>query len=223
MAEAQGPEEFAQAAALLTRAAETAPAVGGCQAADPPATGPEQEPEQDGARADGPVVGVELLGDIRRFIQRFVVLPSDEAADMLALWVAHTHAFEAAWATPYLRITSAAPSSGKTLLLEVLASVVRNGWHAINPSVAVLYRKIDRAAPTLLLDEMDNYPLDDRRDALAVLNAGYKRGARVDRCKENGDLESFNAFCPRPTPGWTPAPSSTPCSRARSRSDSWPG
>ena len=44
---------------------------------------------------------------------------------------------------------------------------------------------------------MDNYPLDERRDALAVLNAGYKRGATIDRCKENGDLESFSAFCPK--------------------------
>jgi len=119
----------------------------------------------NGFSPEGPVDGVELLNEISEFIRRFVVLPSDDAADLLAMWVLHTHAFEAAFATPYLRITSAAPSSGKTLLLEVLASVVRNGWHAINPSVAVLYRKIDRAAPSLLLDEMDNYPLDDRRDA----------------------------------------------------------
>ena len=44
---------------------------------------------------------------------------------------------------------------------------------------------------------MDNYPLDDRRDALAVLNGGYKRGATIDRCKENGDLEVFSAYCPK--------------------------
>jgi len=144
-----------------------------------------------------PVNGDELLGDLKDFVERFVVLPAEEVSDLLALWTLHTHAFEAAWATPYLRITSAAPSSGKTLLLEVLAATCRDGWHAINPSVAVLYRKIDRQQPTLLLDEMDNYPLDDRRDALAVLNGGYKRGAKVDRCKDNGDLESFNAFCPK--------------------------
>ena len=61
----------------------------------------------------------------------------------------------------------------------------------------MLYRKIDQQAPTLLLDEMDNYPLDERRDALAVLNAGYKRGAKVDRCKDTGELEAFNCFCPK--------------------------
>jgi Protein of unknown function (DUF3631) len=92
-------------------------------------------------------------------------------------------------------VVSAAPSSGKTLLLEVLATVCRNGWHTINPSVAVLYRKIDRQQPTVLLDEIDNYPLDERRDALAVLNAGYKPGATIDRCTDSGELQSFSAFC----------------------------
>jgi hypothetical protein len=139
----------------------------------------------------------ELLDEIRGFIVRFVVLPSDAAADLLAVWVLHTHAFEAFWATPYLRVTSATPESAKTLLLEVLASITRRGWHEVNPSTAVLYRKIDRQQPTSLLDEMDYYPLDDRRDALSVLNAGYKRGATVSRCKDNGDLEEFNCFCPK--------------------------
>jgi 5S rRNA maturation endonuclease (ribonuclease M5) len=110
-----------------------------------------------------PPATAELLDEIRGFIVRFVVLPSDAAADLLALWVLHTHAFEAFWATPYLRVTSATPDSAKTLLLEVLASITRRGWHEVNPSTAVLYRKIDRQQPTLLLDEMDNYPLDDRR------------------------------------------------------------
>jgi hypothetical protein len=160
----------------------------------------------NGAPADnGPTVqhhhekidGAELLDAILAFIVRFLVLPSRAVEDLLALWVLHTHAFGAAWATPYLRVTSAAPESGKTLLLEILSTLVRCGWHAVNPSVAVLYRKIDRDAPTLLLDEMDNYPVDERRDALAVLNAGYKQGATVDRCRENGELDSFSAFCPK--------------------------
>jgi Protein of unknown function (DUF3631) len=144
-----------------------------------------------------PISTADLLNEIRTFVRRFVVLPTDETADLIALWTLHSHSFEASWATPYLRITSATPDSGKTLLLEVLASICRRGWHAINPSVAVLYRKVDRHQPTLLLDELDNYPLDDRRDALAVLNAGYKRGAKVPRCKENGDLEEFAVYCPK--------------------------
>ena len=48
------------------------------------------------------VDGAELLADLRAFIRRYVILPSDEVADLLALWVLHTWAFEAAFATPYL-------------------------------------------------------------------------------------------------------------------------
>jgi hypothetical protein len=139
----------------------------------------------------------DLLDEVRAFVARFVVLPSDESRDLVALWVLHTHAFEAAWATPYLRIVSATPDSGKTLLMEILAEICRNGWHAVNPSVAVLYRMVDKRQPTLLLDEMDNYPLDERRDAVSVLNAGYKQGATVPRCNERGDLNEFSVFCPK--------------------------
>jgi hypothetical protein len=152
----------------------------------------------NGAHGDDESVDTaELLDAIVGFITRFVVLSSQLVADLLALWVLHTHTHEMSWATPYLRLTSATAESGKTLLMEILAELTRRGWHAVNPSVAVLYRKIDRDAPTLLLDEMDNYPLDDRRDALAILNAGYKRGAKVDRCKDNGELEEFSCYCPK--------------------------
>jgi hypothetical protein len=150
--------------------------------------------------------GAKLLAALEAFIGRFMILPSEEAQDLIALWVLHTHAIEAAWATPYLRIVSAAPASGKSQLLEILAALSRRGWYAVNPSVAVLYRKIDAQQPTLLLDEMDNYPLDDRRDALAVLNAGYKRGARIDRCREKGDLQSFSAYCPKAYAGLDTGP-----------------
>jgi hypothetical protein len=124
--------------------------------------------------------------------QRSALRRTDRRRDIDAL-----APFDPAWATPYLRVTSATPDSAKSLLLEILASISRRGWHAVKPSAAVLYRKVNRDAPTLLLDEMDNYPLDDRRDALSILNAGLKRGVTVPRCKENGDLEEFKVFCPK--------------------------
>jgi hypothetical protein len=147
----------------------------------------------------------ELLDDICTYIRTYVVLPvivkDDEehhaVAHVLALWVAHTWGFDSCWATPYLRVVSAAPVSAKSLLLEVLASISRRGWPTVNPSPAVLYRKIDRDQPALFLDEMDNYQLDERRDALAVLNSGYKPGVPVARCNDKGDLEEFRCFCPK--------------------------
>jgi hypothetical protein len=147
--------------------------------------------------ANEQVDGGELLDALAGFITRFVVLPSERVADLLALWTVHTHSLAASWATPYLRIVSATPECGKSLLMEILAVLVRRGWYAVNPSVAVLYRKIARDEPSVLLDEMDNYPLDERRDALAVLNSGYKRGAMVPRCTESGELQEFAVFCPK--------------------------
>jgi 5S rRNA maturation endonuclease (ribonuclease M5) len=144
-----------------------------------------------------PVDGAELLAELRSYVLRFVVVPSEEAADLIALWILHTHAIDAARATPYLRITSATPESGKTLLLEVLATLCARGWHAVTPSTAVLFRKIDHFKPTLLLDELDGYSFRDRQESLSVLNAGYRRGARVDRVSDRNQLEDFECFCPK--------------------------
>jgi hypothetical protein len=48
----------------------------------------------------------DLLAGVVRFIGSYVVL-SDEQATAVVLWTVHTHAFEAAEATPYLDISSA--------------------------------------------------------------------------------------------------------------------
>jgi hypothetical protein len=63
--------------------------------------------------------GAALLEALAAFVRRYVVL-SDEQAAIIALWVIHTHAFDAADATPYLNVFSAEKRSGKTRLLEVL-------------------------------------------------------------------------------------------------------
>ena len=148
----------------------------------------------------------ELLDRLAAYVETYVVLPVIErggkryergVGDLLALWVMHNWAFAAWWASAYLRITSAAPESAKSLLMEVLASVSRRAWLAVNPSSAVLYRKIDRDQPTLFLDELDNFDLSEKRDALAVLNAGYKPGAKVPRCNDSGELEEFSCYCPK--------------------------
>jgi Toprim-like len=53
-----------------------------------------------------PERGSEALTQLVSFLRRYVVL-CPEQADAVALWVLHTHSFEAAEATPYLAITSA--------------------------------------------------------------------------------------------------------------------
>ena len=73
----------------------------------------------------------------------------------VALWVVHTHAFQAAECTPYLSINSAEKQSGKTRLLEVLELLVARPWLTGRVTAAALIRKVARDTPTLLLDETD--------------------------------------------------------------------
>jgi hypothetical protein len=60
-----------------------------------------------------------LLDNVARVLRKYVLMTAEQS-EAGALWVAHTHAFEAADATPYLAITSAEKQSGKTRLLEAL-------------------------------------------------------------------------------------------------------
>jgi len=88
------------------------------------------------------------------FTRRFVFM-SEPQARVVVLWIAHTYVIAAVDATPYLSITSPEKRSGKTRLLEVLATVAPKPWLTGRVTAAVLVRKIDGERPTLLLDESD--------------------------------------------------------------------
>ena len=140
-----------------------------------------------------------LLGDVRSFIRRFVVL-DDHQADALALWVAHTHVFDAFGCTPYLAITSAEKRSGKTRLLEVLELLVGEPLPTANISDAALFRVVADKSPTLLMDEVDAiFKSRGREELRGLLNAGYRRGAVAHRMggANNRNLETFPAYCPK--------------------------
>ena len=147
--------------------------------------------------------GAELLDQVVRFVRRFVVFQQPEAADFLGLWVMHTHAFEAAITTPYVRVTSPERESGKTRTFEALAVLVRRPWLNAVVSTAILYRKGDRESPTLLLDEVDNIDFASRNELLGVLNSGYRLGIKVSRCDDKGGYRDFDPFFPKAFAGIT--------------------
>jgi Protein of unknown function (DUF3631) len=139
------------------------------------------------------------LEDVVRFIRRFVVL-SDQEADALALWCAHTHALDAAEATPYMTVTSPEKQSGKTRLLEVLELLVREPLMTMNISDAALFRIVNDKQSTLLMDEVDAiFKARDREELRGMLNAGHRRGARAVRMggANNRTAEWFSVFCPK--------------------------
>jgi hypothetical protein len=61
------------------------------------------EPAPDAASGNGG--GLRVPGDVADFVRRFVVI-SPAQATAIALWIVHTHAFDAADASPYLAVTS---------------------------------------------------------------------------------------------------------------------
>jgi hypothetical protein len=155
---------------------------------------------------DPPARLAKLLDDVVGFYKRFVVLQSAHAYTASALWVLHTHVFEAADNTPYMHVNSPDAESGKSLFLEVSEVLVARPWYVDTPTEATVYRKIDADAPTMLFDEIDavfNDP-DDRQGMRALLNAGFRRGRKVPRCVGQGskiEVKDFNVFCAKALAG----------------------
>lgn len=137
-----------------------------------------------------------VLEEVKNFIARFLVL-RHEQLDALALWVVHTHCFEAAETTPYLHITSAEKRSGKTRLLELLSLLVAQPWFTSQTTTPVLVRKIEAEMPTLLLDESDTAFRGNREYAetlRGILNAGFRRGGVASRCEGQGAAMTYRDF-----------------------------
>src|ERR687884_275391 len=105
---------------------------------------------------DGPAVnGAELLGELRAALSRYVILPTDEAADAVTLWIAASHA-QPAWAhAPRLVIRAPEKRCGKSRLLDVVEATCFRPIITVNASPAAVYRSITDDPPTMLVDEAD--------------------------------------------------------------------
>jgi hypothetical protein len=145
-----------------------------------------------------------LLAEIESFLTRFVRIHDRHGRTLLALWVVHSWAFDAADSTPYVIVLGPTMRTGKSRLFDVLKRLVRAPWGIIEPSEAVLFRKIERDCPTLLLDEIDAVfnGRPDREPLRAILNEGNHRGATVPRCVgDSNEIVDFAVFCPKALAG----------------------
>ena len=148
------------------------------------------------------VKGADLLSEISTFIRRYVHM-SDTAADALALWVVHTWLHDRLEISTFLNVTSATKRCGKTLLMEVLATLVRCPLDVSGQiTSAALFRTIELHKPTLMLDEADTYFGKDP-ELRGIFNGSQRRGsARVIRCVgEDHEPRSFNTWCPKAISG----------------------
>ena len=122
-----------------------------------------------------------LFEDACNFLKAGVIFAEPETYTIVTAWILLTWRIEDTNVAPYLYVT-APKGHGKTRLLEVIQQMARRPLVASYASRAGAIRAIDGTNATLLLDEAEHY-VDPRQrqssDLAAVLNAGYRRGARA--------------------------------------------
>lgn len=119
------------------------------------------------------VYGDELLDDIERLFDEYTILPT-QAATVLALWVLFSYLFDVFSHAPRLLITSPQKGCGKTTLMGLLTALVLKPLAASNVSAAALFRVIESARPTLLIDEGDTF-INDNEILRGVINSGHSK------------------------------------------------
>lgn len=138
-----------------------------------------------------------MINEIKTFIQRYVTLPDDNIATVLALYVLHTWSWQLSDTTPYMYVWSPLKQSGKTRLLEVLEVLVHMPIRASSVTSAALYRVIEERNPTMLIDEVDTiYSGTKHEDLRGTLNSGYRRGGYSVRIR-GGEVTDFSTYCPK--------------------------
>ena len=162
------------------------------------------------ARGEGAV----LIEDVRCFLARFVIYPSEHAQIAHVLWIAHAHLMGAWESTPRLAFLSPEPASGKTRSMEVSELLVPDPVAAVNVTPAYLFRKVggEDGPPTILFDEIDTVfgaKAKEHEELRALLNSGHRRGAVAGRCVVRGatvateEISSYSAVALAGL-GWLP-------------------
>lgn len=142
-----------------------------------------------------PVDGAALLDQVAAFYTRHVFLPAG-AADAMSAWTVHTHCFALFRHSPRLAFTSPEKRCGKTTALDTTALVCCKPLPTANVTAAAVFRTIEAAGPSLLIDEADTF-LRDNEDLRGILNAGHKRGGQVIRCVgDDAEPRAFAVFAP---------------------------
>jgi hypothetical protein len=138
----------------------------------------------------------QLPDELYSLVRRHCVVTEQEAI-AIVLWVMASWVHDAFRVFPRLSAISPEKRCGKSTLLEVIASVVRNSLMVANASTAVLSRVAD-LQPTLLLDEADTFIKNGDPQLIGIINSGHSKAtASVLKC--HGD-----SFEPRAFSTWMP-------------------
>ena len=144
------------------------------------------------------VDGACLLDELTHELKRFVILPKN-AEFALALWILHTYCFEKFDYSPIILITSPERECGKSRVIDMLVSLTSNPDRTDNSSAAVLYNTISDTSPTLLVDEFDGLPKEQKIAISNVLKSGFHRTGSTKRMVGSNyeNVRTFKTYCPK--------------------------
>lgn len=139
-----------------------------------------------------------LLEQIRDYLHKYVDL-DDDFEVVASHYVLMTWMFDRFDSIPYLRVIGDF-GSGKSRFLSVIGSACYRPFFAGNTSTASIYRILDEAPYTIVIDEADIYKSDLRSETVKILNIGYQKNASVLRTEQTKDgytPKAFSAFGPK--------------------------
>jgi hypothetical protein len=145
----------------------------------------------------------DVITQVRELLVRHVQFGEEWQPDLISLWVTGTFLYSVFAVFGYLHITSASKRCGKTLLLDLLGHLCFNATRSsTDPSPAFVFRDAERNCGTQLFDEVESLTEADRKShaaLMAMLNAGFRRGARVPRISDakTNSFHEFNVYAPR--------------------------
>lgn len=140
-----------------------------------------------------------LANEFRTFIRRY--FDCDEMFESVCvLFALHTWVYERFHAVPYLRFLGS-PEHGKTRASDTISALCYHSFILpASQTAAVLFRVNDAVGGTLVVDEADYEHSEIGQEIIKILNAGYQRGALIQRMesgREGMTIRSFNVFGPK--------------------------
>lgn len=141
------------------------------------------------------VDGAQLFSELSTTISRYLALPPG-AADAMALWAVFTHTIDEFQCSPRLMFKSPEKRCGKSTALLIVSRLVPRPLIAANITPSALFRTVEAAAPTLIVDEGDTFIA--KSDELGgILNSGHTRALAfvIRNVGDDHEPRKFGTWC----------------------------
>jgi hypothetical protein len=140
----------------------------------------------------------DVFQRIREQYAAYIDFPQPETYGFMSLWVLGTYFFPLFMAYPYIYF-GGLKQSGKTKTLTLTSLTAFNAIFSSHMTSSSLFRLIEHARCTLLIDETEGLDHPNRReDFRSILNAGYKQGSLVYRTHKDTHIpEGFEVYSPK--------------------------